>query len=717
MRDGEWSRAREEGRMIVVGPSPLPAAEQEERWSRHLRELEDRRAEFAQAKAAAHAGLSRCDAFDLLAAVQIASTRDLPRAKEPDLHQVPAGAELLALFLIERGSRRPTRAGGISDEDFVVALERFGLISKTLLMITPDLLAPAPVPADRSAEGALNQIRNQMITHRLLLPLGETEALANESTVDLFGHPLVRSHLERELRMDASAAIALTDGIAELTVEGFLATVGDPSLRGWSGHGERLSFTVDELADAAGVELEQAESFAERFSLRFDGSVLGYGELTTRARRRPLLRDGERLMPISIPVLRRSLRGSMTALLNPDVPAAGPGDKAAFEAFKAERGEWLERKAMAVLKGALRPRWQQLNVHFQLEDGRRGEIDGLLELGGALLVVQAKSGVNRIDTEASNPERFRKSLVELLGGENLRQHRLGREAVSEAGARLSLDQAGTAVFRPDLAGVRRVLSLHVTLENLAGVGAQPWHLQTAGISEDRDLPWIVGIGHLPLLLEYFELPALFLHFLTRRLRANRTGQLLAMDEVDWAVRYGEDQLRWAELSPGHPGTARGFTVLDEHEAFDEWVLARERGGRAKKPRPRLAGALWRLLGALDRARPQGWLDFSLAVLDLPDDGRREVAKLWQRQLRSDRRLQSMPYHVVFGSEGEASIGFTTMREEKRRHPLGHVVLEKVCREKMEEVGAPRWVGIVAPFDPEGAVPWCCALDEGELRRG
>ena len=108
----DWVAAREAGRMIVIPPSPLSAAEQEECWGGYLDELELRRRHFAEVKAEAHLALARCDAFDLLAAVQIAFTREMPRGREPDLHRVPAGAELLALFLVE-GARehRRGRAG------------------------------------------------------------------------------------------------------------------------------------------------------------------------------------------------------------------------------------------------------------------------------------------------------------------------------------------------------------------------------------------------------------------------------------------------------------------------------------------------------------------------------------------------------------------------------------------------------------------------------
>gem|GEM_PF-4695233 len=711
----DWEKARAEGKMVLFGPGTLSPAEQEERRLAHLRDVDSVRQGFRQLKAEHQQRLAPFDAFDLLAALQIAFTQDWPKGKAPVLQGVLATAELLALLLVERGQRAPLIETEAGEAEFISAVEQFGGFVDSVLKVTPAALAPLPIPADESAEGALQQLRHQMIFHHLLSPLNETYAQLETSTVDLFGHPLVRQHLEHELKVDAGAALQLADAVGNLTVDGYTAAVAGPdNPRLWRGHGSRFSFSVEDLAAAAGVEAEQARRFAERFSLTFDGSELGFAELTTRARLRPLLRDGEILMPISIPLLRRSLRSSLAALLNPDLPAAGTGDKGAFAAFTARRGAWLENKAMATFEEALRPDWTQLNVYFRLPDGRRGEIDGLLRIDDTLLIVQAKSGVTRIDTEAADKTRFRETLIGMLGGANLRQHREAREAIACEDALLTLDPAGEVPFRRDLNGIHRVIPVHVTLDDLSAVGAQAWHLVTAGISEDHDLPWIIGIGHLELLLQYFESPALFVHFLTRRLRANSNGQLLAYDEVDWAVRYGEDQLRWAELPTEDPFAKRKFMVLEEHDEFDRWVLAREAGERGKKPRLRLSAPLRRLLASLDSSRPPDWLGFSLTLLDLSDAGRKEVMKLWQHQ-RSHRRGPSTLPFLSFRRDGKAEVGFAVLHEEDLSGPFGEQVLRTVCLRRMAETGAPRWAGIVVPADPGGPLRWCCSLGEDPVR--
>jgi hypothetical protein len=72
--------------------------------------------------------------------------------------------------------------------------------------------------------------------------------------------------------------------------------------------------------------------------------------------------------------------------------------------------------------------------------------------------------------------------------------------------------------------------------------------------------------------------------LTRRLRANATGQLTAHDEIDWAVRYFDDELLFAELPVDHPYAQRQFLAPDEHKAYDAWMVR----SCARRPRPTAA---------------------------------------------------------------------------------------------------------------------------------
>jgi hypothetical protein len=701
----DFERARREKALVFLEKSALPAAEQDHRIHKWRADIELVERSFPDEKRAILRAIAPYDPYDILAAVEIAVLARMPAAGEHVLSGVPAVPEMMALLLVESGIERGEQTAG--QPDLQDALTRFLKATETWLAAIPDALVPVPAPHETDRDATFSRIHNGMLCQHLLGPGQSTDMQVDQCTRDVLTSPEVSDHLQSELGIDASTAVHLIDTIGTLVVDRTkrLVEAGDSSVHG---KGSAMTFTAGELAEAAAIDLQGVERFVDRFGLEIDRTPFSFRELTTRARHRPLLRAGERVGPISVPVLRRSLRGSLAALLNPAIPDAGRGARAPFNAYSNARGSWLERQTAEVLEKALRMEWTELNVHYKLPNGIAGEIDVLARLGNTLFVIQAKSGATRIDSAAADPRKLRSTLEDLLGGNDLRQHRDGLRAVAERPSVLRHDQAGRIAFKGRLSGINRVIALNVTLEDLSALGAQPWLLEAAGLSSGQEPPWIVGLGELEQLLDLFRSPSLFVHFVTRRLRANNTAQFIAHDEIDWAIRYFSDELLFAELPRGHAYAQRQFLAPDEHKEYDAWMVARQHGARSRRPRPEVPTGQKRLLKMLESSRATGWLDFSIALLDLPRPQRTEVLKRWQRHM-AGRERQSAPLDVAFGDNGKVIRGFSVLREPEQRRSDGARILTKYCEGLLERHDAQLWAGIVAPFQPKGPIRWTCVV--------
>ncbi len=691
---------------MFVEETTLSTSAQESRLAEWRADIASIERSFSAVKQEVLGALAPYDPFDVLAAVQIAVLQRTPAAGEPVLSGVLAVPELMALLLIEGGVQSGSRTAG--QPDLLEALDRFFEAAETWLLAIPEVLVPNPAPFETGRDAAFARIHNTMLSQYLLGPAQATDTQADECTRAVLTDPDVNVHLKTELGMDASAAVHLVEVMGTLVTKKLeeLIRAGN---RGVHGKGAAMTFTVAELAEAAGVAPVGAQRFVDRFGLKIDGAPLAFRELTTRARHRPLLRAGDRIGPISVQVLRRSLRGSIGALLNPAIPAAGRGTRATFTAYSDARGTWLEQRTGQALSKGLTTDWTELNVYYKLPDGTSGEIDVLARLENTLFVVQAKSGVTRIDSEAANPNKLRDTLEGLLGGSDLRQHRDGLRVVTQHPAALTCDQAGRVPFKRTVAGITRFVALNVTLEDLSAIGAQSWLLKEAGLSSGQEPPWIVSISELEQLIDLFRSPSLFVHFLKRRLQANATGQFIAHDEIDWAVRYCSDELLFAELPSDHPYTQRKFLAPDEHKEYDAWMLARQLGGKARRPRPIMPTGQKPLLDKLERSRPTGWLDFSVELLDLPRPQRTEVLKCWQRHMRGTVPW-STPLDVAFGEDdGRVVRGFSVLREPDGRRSDGARVLRRHCEHLLDHSEAKQWAGILAPSQPSGPIRWSCVV--------
>lgn len=93
------------------------------------------------------------------------------------------------------------------------------------------------------------------------------------------------------------------------------------------------------------------------------------------------------------PLLRRGLRYSLAAALNPALAAPVAGDKDIYGRYLKRRAELLESRAIASLERFLKPTVTYRNLHFRVRGAEplEGEIDGVLLIDGVAIVVQAKS--------------------------------------------------------------------------------------------------------------------------------------------------------------------------------------------------------------------------------------------------------------------------------------------------------------------------------------
>ena len=256
-----------------------------------------------------------------------------------------------------------------------------------------------------------------------------------------------------------------------------------------------------------------------------------------------------------------------------------------------------------MLEKALRPDELHAGVKITAPDGacELGEVDGLLQFGDTVLCIEAKSATMRPGARR--------------GGDALIKHL--KVTLKKAGEQAALtrqvlhgDVPGTirasdgSVLRLG-ADLREVHPILVTLDDISAVAPVLWQIAGSTVLPDGvTAPLILTLHELELLCATVASPIQLVHYLRCRSRMNQLGGRVATEELDWWMLYLKAGL-YFEHDPT-PGRVRYVSQTDE---LDTWVLY-ERGlreERVPKPRQRLDPASRRLLGALVRERPPGWI--------------------------------------------------------------------------------------------------------------
>lgn len=156
----------------------------------------------------------------------------------------------------------------------------------------------------------------------------------------------------------------------------------------------------------------------------------------------------------------------------------------------------------------------------------------------------------------------------------------------------------------DLAQIREVHTIAVSLDDLMSVTTATVELVRAGLIDPVDIPWTVSLHDLDLITELVDRPAEFLLYLRRRRDPLTTHVYMAPDELDLFLLFFEGNL-WAEPDPdevyktfpftGPPTSAarRRFRnqgrayVTSRTDQLDEWYYSKSRTGGPRAPKPRM----------------------------------------------------------------------------------------------------------------------------------
>lgn len=181
----------------------------------------------------------------------------------------------------------------------------------------------------------------------------------------------------------------------------------------------------------------------------------------------------------------------------------------------------------------------------------------------------------------------------------------------------------------------RVFSINVTLDLINPVSTTLWKLGEAGFASGIEKCWSISLNDLRVIVEILDQPALFLHYLVRRLDINVLQSVESRDELDYLMHYVKHGLffREANLPAANEHLMLGgFT--DELDQYYRKLQGISDNG--EKPCVRLGELTQRLLSNLQRSTPPHWASGCVELLEFDTPMREE---LLGKQAEHLKRLQ------------------------------------------------------------------------------
>ena len=593
---------------------------------------------------------------------------------------------------------------------------------------------------------AFAMTRANAIAHRLTVRSPSYDWQERATVMELFDHDTVREDVLAACGFTATTALTLQDAIIETGLqrlhergakareasETLMAKVKNPPedpgddsdaqvlrtlqemepaeaqhhidamLLAWIGHelGQTVSFTASDLAQLAGCDGQETGAYLSAFSIEFGEQPSHSGEIDIEdVRARPIVADGHgRYLCVSAPSLIWALRPFVEKALKEH-------DAASFKRFEHHRRAMVERRATAALAKALRADWAHEEIHYDgARDDQHGEIDGLLRIDTALLIVEAKASSMRPSARRLAQDSFRDWLKKEVTKAATQTRRAHEMLLDESTQLMITDRSGRPLTL-NLDGIAHTFELIVVLEDLSSVAPSAWQLTDAGILPSDPTPLLISLHDLELICEIVERPTELIHYLKRRQRVDEMRCAIAPDELDYFMHYLLVGLFW---EAGSDGTATAPVQLLSHtEQLDSYFFYKQGLRQTPAPRPSVKhhGDVRELLDCLDESKAPGRLDAALAILDFNEKGRRKIVST----MKDLKRRSALDHSVHDATIVSGDYAVTVMTAPSTRS--GEVVdrLPKYGVLKKHQLKLAVWVGFGGWAGPPEPVQIAIAL--------
>jgi len=381
-----------------------------------------------------------------------------------------------------------------------------------------------------------------------------------------------------------------------------------------------FEFRSSDIAQNSGLDSGLIERFLDFFSTSFGQPAIAdswpstYGPLE----RAPLVKFSD---------------GTWFALLFAKLPWAIKAglesvllfDPATRNRYERSRSRYLESRAVEMIASTSRHarKWTRLTYSFDDGDGPKAyELDGLVLVDRTAFLVEGKAGSMSFPARRG-AESAKSELKELVAEAHIQSNRAlrylnsTREAqfVTEAGDKLLLR-------RSDLP---RVYLVNVTLESLSAFVTRLAGLRTAGILKQGELCWSVYELDLQVITEVVEGIGELVHYLDRRLAIEQM-RVYAAEELDLFGHYLKEGLFLRDFFKGDSKVVLDLASYTEDLDSYYLYLTGARETPALKPRQSISLLLRKLILALERNGPAGFVDAICMLLEGDSKARRMITK-------------------------------------------------------------------------------------------
>ena len=451
--------------------------------------------------------------------------------------------------------------------------------------------------------------------------------------------------------------------------------------------GDIYSFSPQELSLDSGISVEIIESFLEYTKIEFGDIPSDYyiPSPTHPLRLRPIIKHENRYLCPSLILLDWAINPVIENILR-EIPGK------TWQGYSKTRHNYLLDKSLDLLQSTMPESNFESSLEYKyFDDGeeKTAELDALGVFDSVLFIIEVKGGGLTDPARRGAPARLERTLKDIIG----EAHSQGIRAKSYVESTINptfVKVKNRSSLNLDMRKIKDIILMSVSMESLGALTSHISACQEVALFSKNDLPWTVNIYDLKVICDLIDIPAMFPHYVKRRIRVAEQEFLSAFDELDFFGYYLSEGLYFESKDEIAP--ANGIELLTFTTEIDNYYLYKLGAKRKPAPKPTqmMPKEFIQLLRSIDRLNIDNRVLVQMGLLDLGFDTRNKLLRIIrQTNKRHKKDGQLHDATMVGGQEGgwgiTYAIGSNPDETEKK--------LKHYCRLKKNESRASVWYGI------------------------
>lgn len=430
----------------------------------------------------------------------------------------------------------------------------------------------------------------------------------------------------------------------------------------------------------------------------------------------PIIRNNDKYFVINFSIVQWCLKDRLEDVIKKN--------DAVWKKYNKYKSDYLENTTMDLFKKIFPTANIYQSLYYNSLDGKRCELDGLIQYDNCILLIEAKSGIFSKSAQNGGVKRLKKVLYENIEYAAYQAHRT-KEYIIESENPIFENEHKKEILRLNKNGFENIFLINVTMEYFSELSVNLMQLKDLGFYNIKDFPWSISLSDLKVITDFIQFSNQFLHYIYFREKfSNKViiqnnykhfyeldlfGFYLFEENEDLTNYFIEDVNENTIAYNIYCETKHCIESLtpDFSSIYNEYYNKILQCMPVELPKKRYNNEFYKMVCQLEQYSNQGkgYTNFILKLLDLNNEKQDQIIKhiydmISETEKSNQIKIYSMPF-MSGNFDDKSTYGITIISGYQYNREKMFEVLQATCIKNRYSYQYSEWLGLCSFVDDTG----------------